>query len=81
MVGADKNKEHIIRQFLSRFKQIAIDNEIAEIAVEIRQSKKIRLPDAIIWASAKSQQALLVSRNTKDFPESEADVRVPYQLV
>lgn len=81
MVGVTSDQEKLVRQFLSRFEQISIDSEIAEIAVNIRQSKNIRLPDAIIWASAKSQQALLVSRNIKDFPETEPDVRVPYSVL
>jgi predicted nucleic acid-binding protein len=80
MVGSNKAEEQAIRQFLSRFEQVPINNEVSELAVGIRQNKKIRLPDAIIWACAKSQQALLVSRNTKDFPEDEPDVRVPYNI-
>jgi len=40
----------------------------------------MRLPDAIIWASAQSQDALLVTRNARDFPANAPDVRIPYQL-
>jgi len=48
--------------------------------VMIRQQRRIRLPDAIVWASAQQHSLLLVSRNTKDFPASEPGVRVPYKL-
>jgi len=40
----------------------------------------MRLPDALIWASAQHESALLVSRNTRDFPADAPGVRVPYQL-
>ena len=46
----------------------------------IRRAQRIRLPDAIIRASARSESALLVTRNSKDFPADEPDVRVPYRL-
>ncbi|RLA59736.1 MAG: VapC toxin family PIN domain ribonuclease, partial [Gammaproteobacteria bacterium] len=59
---------------------VAIDAKVAETAVSIRREHKMRLPDAIIWASAKRESALLVSRNTKDFPADMPDVRAPYRL-
>ena len=80
MAGARENEQAPVRSFLSRFSQVSIDSKIAEIAVAIRRRHRIRLPDAIIWASAQQENALLVSRNTKDFPADAPDVRVPYQL-
>ena len=80
MVGTDEREEKAVRRFLARFSTIPIDSQVAELSVQIRKQYRMRLPDAIIWASAKSANALLISRNTKDFPESEPDIRVPYQL-
>lgn len=80
MVGAKSDEENIVRSFLTRFTLIPLTAKIAERAVEIRRATRIRLPDAIIRASAELENALLVSRNTKDFPASEPWVRVPYQL-
>ena len=80
MVGAIEDEQQAIRSFLSGFTQVAIDAEVAEIAVAIRRKQKMRLPDAIIWASAKRESALLVSRNTKDFPAELPGVRAPYRL-
>jgi predicted nucleic acid-binding protein len=80
MVGVVDDEQHAIRSFLSRFTQVAIDAEVAEIAVSIHRKHKMRLPDAIIWASAKQEGALLVSRNTKDFPADLPGVRAPYRL-
>jgi len=80
MVGTKPEEEIAVRRFLARFKQIPIDQKVAERAVLIRRETRIRLPDAIIRASAELESALLVSRNTKDFPEGEPWVRVPYKL-
>ena len=80
LVGVNDDEQQAIRSFLSRFTQVSIDKEVAEIAVSIRRRHKMRLPDAIIWASAKHESALLVSRNTKDFPADSPGVRVPYQV-
>lgn len=80
MVGAKPDEATAIRKFLTRFQQIPVSPEVSEKAVIIRQQTRIRLPDAIIRASAEVENALLVSRNTKDFPEGEPWVRVPYVL-
>jgi predicted nucleic acid-binding protein len=80
LVGATADDEVAIRTWLGSFDVIALDNAIANRAVEIRKQRRIRLPDAIVWASAQVNSMLLVSRNTKDFPADEPDVRMPYNV-
>jgi predicted nucleic acid-binding protein len=80
LVGASAEQEAAIRAWLGSFDVVVIDNAIANRAVEIRQARRIRLPDAIVWASAQVHSQLLVSRNTKDFPADEPGVRVPYKV-
>jgi len=80
MVGTKKEEEATVRAFLSHFVQVPVSSDVAERAVAIRQQSRLRLPDAIIWASAKNENALLVSRNSKDFPHDAPDVRVPYEI-
>lgn len=80
LVGAPARDEAPIRAWLSSFDVIALDSTVANRAVTIRKDRRIRLPDAIVWASAQVNGLLLVSRNTKDFPASEPGVRVPYQI-
>ncbi|MCB1749347.1 MAG: PIN domain-containing protein, partial [Gammaproteobacteria bacterium] len=70
----------IVRRFLGRFTQIVVDQDVAEIAVELRRRHRLRLPDAIVWASARHAGALLVTRDTRDFPDDDPGVRVPYRL-
>jgi predicted nucleic acid-binding protein len=64
--------------FLRDFRVVEITRSIAREAVEVRRTRRIRLPDALIWASAQAESALLVTRNTKDFPRDDPGVRVPY---
>ncbi len=80
MVGVKTDDENMVRSFLTRFTLVPVNENVAEKAVILRRDNRIRLPDAIIWATAQVENALLVSRNTKDFPVEEPDVRVPYQL-
>jgi predicted nucleic acid-binding protein len=81
MVGArDVDEENQLRLFLSRFELIVLDATVAETAAMLRSVYRLRLPDAVIWASARISRSVLVKRNTKDFPQGEADIRFPYVL-
>ena len=79
LAGArDAEEEDVVEMFLRDFTVVPVSRAVARGAVDLRRSHRIRLPDAIIWASARSESALLVTRNTKDFPADEPGVRVPY---
>ena len=47
---------------------------------QLRKKHKIKLPDAIVWATAQVNQCILVTRNTKDFPHHAPGIRVPYRI-
>lgn len=81
MIGVSSADEEIrCRDFLASFSVISFDLAIAEEAARIRRGSRIKLPDAIIWASAQKNGALLVTRNTRDFPSDDPFVRIPYQV-
>ena len=80
LVGARPETEAVTRRFLSRFHLVEIDAQVAERAVLIRRGGRIRLPDAIIQASAEVHSLLLVTRNTRDFDAASPSVRIPYTL-
>ena len=80
MVGATEDVEDTTRSFLNSFDIIALDEGIAERAVSLRRSHHIKLPDAIIWATAKVHAMLLVTRNTRDFAVGDPGIRMPYRL-
>lgn len=73
-------EEEVIDMFLRDFRVVEVTRRVAREAVEIRRSRRIRLPDAIVWAAARSESALLVTRNTKDFPADEPGLRIPYVI-
>ncbi len=65
--------------FLSNFVISEVSAEIARRSAELRYHRKtLRIPDAIIFASAQEYGAILVTRNTKDFPAAMPGIRVPY---
>jgi len=81
LVGATEgDEESEIREFLRRFEVHPVHEGIAERAVDIRRREKIRLPDAIIWATAQHLGFLLVTRNTRDFPRNDPGIRIPYRV-
>lgn len=55
MVGEERDDSHL-RDFLeTRFVLVPLDAAIAEVAVQLRRKHGARLPDAIIWATARTQ--------------------------
>ena len=68
-------------RFLALFGMCEIGEEIARRAAALRHQRKgLKSPDAIILASAQVHGRILVTRNTKDFPENMPGIRVPYTL-
>ena len=80
MAGTTAKDEKPIRAFLLTFSILPVIAEVAERAFVLRRQRKIKLPDAIIQATAQEEDRLLITRNTRDFPSHDADVRVPYRL-
>ena len=79
LAGADtKDEETACKEFLSTFVVHQLSVEIATEAVALRKQFRVRLPDAIVWATARTSSCILVTRNTKVFPRTEPGVRVPY---
>jgi predicted nucleic acid-binding protein len=68
------------RDFLDSFELIELNEKVAERAVRLRQQHRLKLPDAIVWASAQVHAMLLVTRDTKGFPADDPGVRVPYRI-
>ena len=60
-------EESIIRKMLEMMEIIPISMEIADITIELRKTMKLKLPDAIILATAKKSGAVLYTANDKDF--------------
>jgi len=80
MVGAPVQAEQATSDFLAGFAMIALDDEVAALAARLRRAHRIKLPDAIVWASARVRGFLLVTRDGKAFPTDDPGVRIPYAV-
>jgi predicted nucleic acid-binding protein len=81
MTGASSSAEEaVLRSFLLNFECLAVSSAVAERAAQVRRQMKIKIPDAIILATAEVASRELVTRNVKDFPSGMRGIRVPYKV-
>jgi len=81
MVGCkDAEEQKTLRSFLATFEILDVSVQIAEEAVSLRRRLRLKIPDAIVYATARTQGCMLVSRNTKELKQDWPDVRVPYRI-
>jgi predicted nucleic acid-binding protein len=80
VAGSNSEDENRIRAFLTAFRCLPISPEVAEQAFVVRKQRTLKLPDAIVLATAQAADRLIITRNTRDFPEKDASVRIPYRL-
>jgi len=65
--GISAGEDVAIRNFLSQVLSYALDDEVVESAVRLRQQKSMKLGDSIIAATALELGVPLVTRNVDDF--------------
>ena len=71
-----------LESFIQLSSIVYIDEAVADKTIEIRRMKRIKLPDAIIAATALVQNCILLSHNTTDFNKIEGlQVLDPYSFV
>lgn len=81
MAGAESADEaEALRALLAGFELLAVDAQVAEEAVVLRRERRLKLPDAVILATARVHDLEFATRNTRDFKPSERGVVVPYKL-
>ena len=80
MAGTTPADEAQVRAFLMTFRIVPITSGVAERSFLLRRKKSLKLPDAIILASAEVENRLLVTRNSRDFPAGGPGVRIPYKI-
>lgn len=67
LYGAPEGDEEIVDRLLIQFEEIEVDRIIAEEAGRIRRADKVKLPDALIAATAIVSKRRLFTRNVRDF--------------
>ena len=63
----NKKEQIFIEHFCSASNIIHLENTIVEKGIELRKKYRIKLPDAIIAATALVNDITLVTRNSNDF--------------
>ena len=74
----DAKEEKFIKEMLEVFHILYIDQKIADMVIQIRREVRIRLPDAIIAATAKTANLYLVTRNIEDFRKVKVQITNPF---
>lgn len=67
LVGVSEADLEVLNQFFEGSKTLWINQDILDKTVEIRKWRKVKLPDAIIAATAIVHNLTLISYNEKDF--------------
>ncbi|MBR8840044.1 MAG: type II toxin-antitoxin system VapC family toxin [Stigonema ocellatum SAG 48.90 = DSM 106950] len=65
--GLSENEEQSIEDLLWQFSSVPLSREIQDQTIQLKRRYKIKLPDAIIAATALNQDTFLVTRNVSDF--------------
>jgi predicted nucleic acid-binding protein len=60
-----KSEELKIRQFLSQVRVLGVGEDVKNVAITLRKKYRLKLPDAIICATAWSANAVLLSNDTQ----------------
>lgn len=80
LAGEPLQTRHRVQQLLASFELVELDGRIAGAGADIRFRTRMKLLDAFILATAQVNGAILITRNTKDFPANMPGIRVPYTL-
>lgn len=65
-INADKEKEAIVKSFINDCNILPLSHEVVEQCIKIRRSRKIKIPDAILAATAIVYDLSLLT-NDRDF--------------
>jgi predicted nucleic acid-binding protein len=64
-----KDEQFTMEYFVEGSTVLQINNDIVNKTIDIRKTKKLKLPDAIIAATALVYDLTLITRNTSDFED------------
>jgi predicted nucleic acid-binding protein len=64
---AGNSATDLVSQLLAPFREIVVDRSVAERAGRVAREFQLRLPDALIAATALENHLTLTTRNRKDF--------------
>ena len=65
--GLSPDEELALADVMGQYREVAVTTAVIDEAIKLRKSRKIRIPDALIAATAVVMGAVLVTRNDEDF--------------
>jgi len=74
----NNEEENFVKELIELFEVQFIDQDIADKVIKIRKQNRIRLPDAIIAATAAVDNLCLVTRNIEDFRNINITILNPF---
>ena len=80
LVGCREGESGRVEAWLNTFPRLPIDDAIALETVRLRQRYGLKIPDAIILATARCADLTLATRNSRDFPLALGGVLHAYAL-
>ena len=80
LAGISAEQQEATLRFLRTLTQMPLTPKIASEAAQVRRSYRLKLPDAIILATAYVEGRILLTRNTEEFGAIGRSVRFPYKL-
>lgn len=80
LVGCREGEGDLVEAWLNSFPRLPLNDAVAREAVGLRQRYGLKVPDAIILATARCAGLTLATRNSRDFPMALGGVLHPYQL-
>ena len=72
----NQEEKDIVENMFNEIEIINLNEDIVNKVIEIRKKKKIKLPDAIVYATASSNELDLITRNVDDFKNIDNSVKV-----
>ena len=80
MVAATEAQAGPTALFLASLQVIPVDDEVARYTVAVRQMYHMNCWAASLGPRRQTTNRLLVTRNSKDFPQGHPGLRLPYVL-
>jgi predicted nucleic acid-binding protein len=81
LAGSEPSTEKGLRDFMAGFQVIQTNPQIAEMASQIRRSTGLKLPDALILATALSERRTLLTRDQRILTAAHGvTVLSPYEI-
>eukprot|EP01035_Chromulina_nebulosa_P038805 gene38805-52417_t len=75
LAGEAAETREEVRALLQPFEVVELDERTARLAADLRYRLRMKLLDAMIFATAQVNGAILVTRNTRDFPATMPGIR------